>query len=111
MHKSLIFTALISLSGAVVLDIYDDDACTQLKTAGVNIYDNSCGSWMGGFQSYKITGDSSQAFQCLTTYSHNYCADAATSVRRAVHSGDCFTATNGAGGSNAISSYTSTGNC
>ncbi|KAL1296495.1 hypothetical protein AAFC00_000007 [Neodothiora populina] len=107
-------TAGISaVSQAYVVDIYDTKDCTG-SARSINVYDNTC-KYPGGFQSLKVTtqGGSSQQ---LTAYSRQACAGAQT-LRKCVHGpdsvpvGQCFQTTNGNGGSNALSSYSSAGDC
>lgn len=43
--------ALVSQSSAFVMDIYDSADCSGTARS-VNVWDNTCATWMGGFQSY-----------------------------------------------------------
>ena len=114
MYKSLLpLATLLSLSQAVVIDIYNDASCNDLKTAGVNIYDNSCALWPGGFQSYKITAHGWADFQCLYTWSQASCAGTSITTQSANKAplNVCIQSTDENGGSNAIASYSGAGQC
>jgi len=43
---------LASQSSAFVVNVYDSQDCSG-PAREVNVWDNTCANWMGGFQSYK----------------------------------------------------------
>ncbi|KAH7112109.1 hypothetical protein B0J11DRAFT_542671 [Dendryphion nanum] len=45
-------TTIFSLTSAFVIDIYDSENCSG-NSREVNVWDNTCATWQGGFRSYK----------------------------------------------------------
>ncbi|KAF1849567.1 uncharacterized protein K460DRAFT_40 [Cucurbitaria berberidis CBS 394.84] len=58
MHFSTAVTALatvltlVTQGSSYVIDVYDSDNCSG-GSREVNVWDNTCATWMGGFKSYK----------------------------------------------------------
>nr|POE71824.1 hypothetical protein CFP56_11700 [Quercus suber] len=105
---AVVITNLVFAEGAVVT-FYSGMGCTG-GTSSRNVYDNSCATGVGGFQSYMITSGGGGGQQ-VTTYSRDACAGTTYSCVSAGDVGTCHDSfgTNGSG-SNAISSD-HTGQC
>lgn len=43
--------ALANQGSGFVMDVYDSDNCSGVARS-VNVWDNTCATWMGGFRSY-----------------------------------------------------------
>ncbi len=104
---------LFVASQAYIVDLYDTTDCTGASTER-NVYDNTC-AYTEGFQSLKLTYNGGD-LQQLTAYSPQACAGAQTfqGCAAGVDSlvlNQCYQTTNSAGGSNALSSYSSGGDC
>jgi len=96
-------TAFALLANAAVVDLFSDPDCRD-HAGSRNVFDNTCAR-TGGFQSFRITSGGGSG-QRVTAYSRNDCVAPSTSCTGADQVGACFRATNGQGGSNALSSYT-----
>jgi hypothetical protein len=95
--------AFAASSDAVVVDLFSDTDC-NVPAGNRNVWDNTCAP-TGGFQSYRITYGGTIG-QTLRAHSRNACVVPYTScVSGSYESGRCERATNGNGGSNALSSY------
>ncbi|KAH6679943.1 hypothetical protein F5X68DRAFT_234463 [Plectosphaerella plurivora] len=102
----LLSAALAAATGAsaFALDTFSGPGCTGNKQY-VNIYDNTCGTWMNGFQSYRVIyyGGSNQnakickASSCHTCFSYNAGRDSN------FQKGPCYTP---GGGLNSLGSFT-----
>ena len=104
---------LFVASQAYIVEMYENTDCTG-SSSSRNVYDNTC-AYTGGFQSLKLTTNGG-ANQQLTAYSPQDCAGAQTFQGCAagidsLKIGECHQTTNSAGGSNALSSYSSAGVC
>jgi hypothetical protein len=87
---------------AAILTLYSDKNC-QVPYTSVNVYDNSCATGVGGFQSYNITTAGGN-LQTITTWSRDACAGPSTTCDSASSTNVCYPAFDSDGGSNAISS-------
>lgn len=105
MQFKSIFLALLagaSISNAVIVDLFADPNC-ETPAGSRNVFDNSCAP-LGGFQSFIITF-SGGSDQVLTSYGPNDCVTPTTAcLSAAIVTGDCISAVNSAGGSNAMGS-------
>ncbi|KAF1347181.1 hypothetical protein BDV97DRAFT_358735 [Delphinella strobiligena] len=104
---------LFVASQAYVVELYETKDCSGSSTSR-NVYDNTC-AYVDGFQSFKLTTKGGK-LQQLTAYSRQACAGATTfqGCAAGVDSmaiGVCHQAHNSKGGSNALSSYSSGGDC
>ena len=106
-------TTLLATSHAYVVELYSNDDCTGTSTSW-NVWDNSC-AYTTGFQSLKLTTNGGD-LQQLIAYSPQACAG--TQIFSGCAAGvdslalnECHQTTNGDGGSNALSSYSSGGDC
>ena len=100
-------------SQAYVVELYNNPDCTG-DSGSRNVYDNTC-AYTQGFQSLMLTGNGG-ALQQLTAYSPQDCAGEQTfqgcaAGINSLQIGVCHQTTNGNGGSNALSSYSSGGVC
>jgi len=94
-------------SQAYIVELYENTSCTG-SSSSRNVYDNTC-AYTQGFQSLKFTTQGGSGQQ-LTAYSPQDCAGAQTLQGCAagidsLKIGECYQTINGAGGSNALSSY------
>ncbi|KAF2107085.1 hypothetical protein BDV96DRAFT_654173 [Lophiotrema nucula] len=48
---TLAIASLATTSSAFVMDVYDSNDCSG-DARNVNVWDNTCATWMGGFKSY-----------------------------------------------------------
>jgi hypothetical protein len=46
--------AVTSQGSAFVMDVFNSEDCTG-ESRSVNVWDNTCATWMGGFKSFKPT--------------------------------------------------------
>ena len=95
-------TAFAILSLAAVVDLFSDPDC-RTPAGSRNVFNNTCAR-TGGFQSFRITSGGGSG-QHITAYIRNNCVVPSTSCTDAGQVDACFRATNGQGGSNALSSY------
>ena len=105
--------ALLTTSQAYVVNLYGTTDCSGDATSR-NVYDNTC-AYTEGFQSLELTTNGG-SLQQLIAYSPQACAGEQTfsGCAAGVDSlviGACHQTTNSAGGSNALSSYSSGGDC
>ena len=101
---------LFVASQAYVVELYANTGCTG-SSSSRNVYDNTC-AYTQGFQSFKFTTQGG-ALQQLTAYSPQDCAGEQTyqGCAAGVDSltiGQCYQTSEG---SNALSSYSSGGDC
>ncbi|PPR06186.1 hypothetical protein CVT24_000728 [Panaeolus cyanescens] len=105
--------ALTGLSQAYVVQLYTGTECTG-DSWERNVWDNTC-AHEKGFQSFRMTTNGG-SLQLMTIYSPQACAGVSTfqgcvTGVNSITLGQCFNAVNGAGGSNALSSYSSAAHC
>ena len=98
---------------AYVVELFENSDCTG-NSGSRNVWDNTC-AYTQGFQSLMLTTNGG-GLQQLTAYSRQACAGEQTfqGCAAGVDSlplGVCFQTTNSNGGSNALSSYSSGGDC
>jgi hypothetical protein len=92
MNPKTAILALASLAltaNAAVMTLYSGPDCTGTPQEDVNVWDNTCATWMNGFQSFKLTtpgGDN----QFITTYSRNACAGTSYNCVQAGDIGLCL---------------------
>lgn len=104
---------LFASSQAYIVDMYDSTDCSGDSTSR-NVWDNTC-AYTSGFQSFSLNTYGG-ALQQLVAYSPQACAGEQTfsgcaAGVDALTIGACHQATNSDGGSNALSSYSSGGDC
>ena len=100
-------------SQAYVVELFENPDCTG-DSASRNVYDNTC-AYTQGFQSLTLTANGGD-LQQLIAYSPQACAGEQTfhGCAAGIDSlplNTCFQTTNSNGGSNALSSYSSGGEC
>ena len=100
--SAVVLTAFAFTTNAAVLNMYSDENCENW-VGSRNVWDNTCAEGVPGFQSFVITSGGGGG-QLVTTWSPDACAGAYTNCVSAGSVGQCFLATDYAGGSNAISS-------
>lgn len=103
--------SLFATSQAYVVEMYGTKDCSGDSTSR-NVYDNTC-AYVDGFQSFKLTTEGG-TMQQLSAYSRQACAGeitfhACADAEDGLALGVCHQATNSNGGSNALSSYDSSG--
>lgn len=101
---------LTTSTSAYVVQMYPDPDCGGEPTER-NVFDNTC-AFTGGFQSFKMTVHGGN-LQQMTAYSRQACAGTTTAQHcaagvNAIELDECF---NTDSGSNALSSYSSGGEC
>ncbi|KAH8722704.1 hypothetical protein GQ44DRAFT_711485 [Phaeosphaeriaceae sp. PMI808] len=102
--------ALASQSSAFVMDVYDSTDCSG-GSRSVNVWDNTCATWMGGFKSFRPNtygGNHQKAYFFIP----GNCGDLTSAVN--VHwvdggdggfqNGNCYGIDNGRS-ANAVASY------
>ncbi len=110
---ALLTTTFITLSSAYVVELYSNTGCTGTNVSW-NVWDNTC-AYTTGFQSLKLTYNGGD-LQQLIAYSPQACAGEQTfsgcaAGVDALPLNECYQTTNSDGGSNALSSYSSGGDC
>ena len=104
---------LFVASQAYIVELWENTDCTG-SSSSRNVYDNTC-AYTEGFQSLQLTTQGG-ALQQLIAYSPQACAGEQTFSGCAagidsLKIGQCHQTTNSNGGSNALSSYSSGGDC
>ena len=104
---------IFAASQAYVVELFENPDCTG-DSGSRNVYDNTC-AYTQGFQSLKLTANGGD-LQQLIAYSPQACAGEQTFHGCAagidsLEIGVCHQTTNSNGGSNALSSYSSGGDC
>ena len=98
---------LASVGNTAIIDFFHDDNCQHMANQAFNIWDNTCATHTGGFQSYRITVAGGRN-QRISSFSHNGCYELyekdVTDCSAAGDLGTCHKATNEWGGSNAVGS-------
>lgn len=109
-YTALLAAAATLMTGtnAVIVSFYSDQNCQNMYNSR-NIYDNTCATGVGGYQSFIITTGSTDAGQQVSAFSRDACAGDVTACVASNQLNRCITAVNGNGGSNAISSSTGCG--
>ena len=107
MHPKPTLLALLAsalTANAAVMTLYSGPDCTGFTQTDVNIWDNTCATWISGFQSFMITTNGGLG-QVISTYSPNSCTGTPYTCADGVVTGTCQNSfgTNYSG-SNAISS-------
>lgn len=103
--------ALFVTAQAYVVELYASDNCSGEQVSRRNVYDNTC-AYTDGFKSFRFVKNGG-SFQELTAYSRQACAGTTTyqACAAGINSltrGECYVTDSG---SNALSSYSSGGNC
>lgn len=76
MHFTIVILAILALASsasAFVVEAFSGPQCTGGSPQRVNIWDNTCGSWMNDYQSVRLVhhgGRGQVAYFC-----HGYCMD------------------------------------
>ena len=100
--------ALLSSASAIVVNYYNDEACTDLANT-VHVFDNTCSTATGLYSSFIIITGPTDSGQFASAFSRNACAGAVTACISGNQLNQCTRVVNGDGASNAMGSGTSCG--